>query len=198
MKTYLNQLTFIAGFIFLSLSNLNAQETSFIDSRDGNVYKIISIGNQVWMGENLNFETENSWIYSNKNKNANKYGRLYSYEAALNACPAGWHLPSDKEWQELINHYGGDLEAGLALRIDGTSAFNAHYGGFMNKDGQFFDQGHNVNFWTATSCDDKDAWRCYIDRGFNSVVQDYYSKSGGLSVRCIRNSTNIQDIAIKE
>jgi len=178
----------VVMFVALLIENsLIAQENIVVDSRDGKEYKILKIGSQTWMGENLNFETTDSWIYEEKNKNAKRYGRLYTYQAAMEACPSGWHLPTDKEWQELINFYGGDLEAGLALRIDGTSAFNADYGGFRSKDGNFFDLGHNANYWTATSCDDNDAWRCYIDRGFNSVVQDYFSKSGGLSVRCVRN-----------
>jgi uncharacterized protein (TIGR02145 family) len=196
MKKIINLLAIIAAFIIYS-GTITAQETSFTDSRDGKEYKIIYVGKQVWMGQNLNFETENSWAYENKKRNTNQYGRLYTYDAAKNACPAGWHLPTDKEWQELINFYGGDLEAGLALRIDGTSAFNAEYAGFMNKDGEFLDMGHDVNFWTATNCDDQDAWRCYIDRGFNSVVQDYFSKSGGLSVRCLQNIQNNQTIADK-
>jgi len=194
MKTYYKIITLIVGLSIFPLF-LNAQETSFVDSRDGQEYKILTIGKQVWMGRNLNFETENSWIYDNKKRNANQYGRLYTYDAANNSCPAGWHLPTDKEWQELINYYGGDLNAGLAMRIDGTSSFNAEYGGFMNKDGEFLDMGHDINFWTAKNCDDDDAWRCYIDRGFNSVVQDYFSKSGGLSVRCIRNIDNNQIVA---
>lgn len=168
------------------LGNMNAQDNKFVDGRDGKEYKILYIGNQIWMGQNLDFEMPGSWAYGDKNRNAKRYGRLYTYDAALNACPDGWRLPSDKEWQELIDFYGGDLVAGLALRIDGTSAFNADYGGFRNSNGEFYDLGHNANFWTSTSCDENDAWRCYIDRGFNSVVQDYYSKSGGLSVRCIK------------
>lgn len=186
MKTYFKSLTSITGLLLIT-GFLSAQQNLFTDSRDGQEYKILQIGKQVWMGQNLNYETENSWVYSNKNKNSNKNGRLYTYHAALEACPEGWHLPTGKEWQELIDFYGGDLEAGLALRIDGTSSFNAHYSGFMNKEGEFLDLGHNVNFWTSTSCDEEDAWRCYIDRGFNTVVQDYYSKSGALSVRCIRD-----------
>ena len=174
-----------------------SQENQLTDSRDGQVYKVLYIGKQVWMGENLNYETENSFVYSNKSKNAGKFGRLYSYDAAMKACPAGWHLPTGKEWQELIDHFGGDLQAGGSLRIDGTSAFNAYYGGFMSKEGEFLDMGHNVNFWTATNCDEEDAWRLYIDRGFNSVVQDYFNKSGALSVRCIRDFSVSEDIVAK-
>jgi uncharacterized protein (TIGR02145 family) len=197
MKTYIYLTTLLAIFILAGGNYLNAQGNKLVDSRDGQQYTILNIGKQVWMGENLKFETENSWAYSDKKKNANQYGRLYTYDAALNACPAGWHLPSAKEWQELINYYGGDLDAGLALRIDGTSAFNADYAGFRSKDGQFFDLGHDVNYWSATNCDDEDAWRCYIDRGFNNVVQDYFSKSGGLSVRCVQNIGTTPDMADK-
>jgi uncharacterized protein (TIGR02145 family) len=171
---------------------LKAQETILTDNRDGKQYKILYIGKQVWMGQNLDFETENSWVYGNKKRNSSQFGRLYTYAAALNACPQGWHLPSDKEWQALIDYYGGDLQAGLSLRIDGNSSFNADYGGFMTKDGEFLDLGHDVNYWSSTSCDEQDAWRCYIDRGFNSVVQDYFNKSGALSVRCIRDIENSQ------
>ena len=179
----------IVGFLLLGM-NVYGQETKFIDGRDGKEYKILYIGKQVWMGQNLNYEMGNSWAYGDKKRNSNQLGRLYTYDAALKACPDGWHLPNDKEWQELIDYYGGDLTAGLALRIDGTSSFNADYGGFMTKDGEFLDMGDDANFWTATSCDDKDAWRCYIDRGFNSVVQDYFNKSGALSIRCVRDVAN--------
>jgi uncharacterized protein (TIGR02145 family) len=190
MRT-LKYILLIAIILILSKGiDTNAQETKLIDSRDGKEYKILYIGNQVWMGQNLNYETENSWVYADKKKNSSQHGRLYTYDDAMNACPVGWHLPTDKEWQELINFYGGDLQAGLALRIDGTSAFNAEYSGFRSKDGEFLDLGHDVNYWTATNCDENDAWRCYIDRGFNTVVQDYFSKTGGLSVRCIRNNEN--------
>jgi uncharacterized protein (TIGR02145 family) len=191
MKTYLK--FFLITTAFLAYGNMICgQETKFTDGRDGKEYKILYIGNQVWMGQNLDFETENSWAYGNKKRNSNIYGRLYTYNAALNSCPEGWHLPTAKEWQKLIDFYGGDLEAGLSLRIDGNSSFNADYGGFMTKDGDFLDLGHDVNYWSSTSCDDNDAWRCYIDRGFNSVVQDYFSKSGALSVRCIRNIGSTQ------
>ncbi len=149
---------------------------------------MLTIGNQTWMAENLNYETVNSYTYADKKKNSIHFGKLYTWDAAINACPTGWHLPVAEEWQELIDFYGGDLKAGLALRIDGTSDFNADYAGFRSEAGEFLDMGNCVTYWSATLCDEKDAWRCYIDRGFNSVVQDYFSKQGALSVRCIRNN----------
>jgi uncharacterized protein (TIGR02145 family) len=184
-KIIMNSLTFFGLILLLSI-NVYSQEI-ITDNRDTQQYRIIIIGTQTWMAENLNFETENSWTYGNSKRNAKKFGRLYSFDAAMTACPAGWHLPSQEEWQELINFYGGDNEAGLALRIDGHSPFNAKYGGFMSADGEFLDLGHNANYWTSTVCDDQDAWRCFIDRGFSAIVQNYFSKKGGLSVRCIKS-----------
>ena len=92
---------------------------SFKDKRDGQVYKTVKIGNQVWMAQNLNYAIDNgfgSWCYDNEYKHCKKYGRLYTYRTAMNACPAGWHLPSNSEWQELIDYAGGEMGASTALR----------------------------------------------------------------------------------
>ena len=57
---------------------------------------------ETWMAENLNYETENSRCYENKESNCEIYGRLYSLAAAKNACPNGWRLPSLADWDGLI------------------------------------------------------------------------------------------------
>lgn len=75
---------------------------TFTDSRDGQSYKTVKIGSQVWMAENLNFKTEQSFCYENRQYNCDAYGRLYTISAALNACPVGWHLPAVQEWETLF------------------------------------------------------------------------------------------------
>ncbi|MDR2693988.1 MAG: hypothetical protein LBB74_07210 [Chitinispirillales bacterium] len=65
------------------------------------------IDGKVWMAENLNIETADSWCYDNSPSGCAKYGRLYTWSAAMSACPAGWHLPSRDEWGALAIAAGG-------------------------------------------------------------------------------------------
>lgn len=92
--------------------------SSFVDARDGQTYEAVEIGNQCWMKENLNWDghtTGNSYCLNNDPANCATLGRLYDWPGAMNgasesasnpsgvqgSCPAGWHIPSDAEWQEL-------------------------------------------------------------------------------------------------
>lgn len=110
---------------------------SMTDSRDGQTYKTVKIGSQTWMAQNLNYETENSFCYNDTASYCAKYGRLYTWAAAVGksesecgygntcsllsgsiqgVCPIGWHLPSKVEWETLFNAVGGQSTAGIALR----------------------------------------------------------------------------------
>ena len=92
---------------------LYAQTTGrFTDARDGKIYKTVKIGDQVWMAENLNYDAgEGSWCYKDSLSNCEKYGKLYTWEAARRSAPKGWHLPSKEEFETLLNSLGGSGSA---------------------------------------------------------------------------------------
>ena len=99
---------------------------TFVDERDGQVYKFTTIGNQVWMAENLRYRIKEESAVDRSNELRSEcffpddsctiMGLAYNWEAAKYACPKGWHLPSEKEWDVLIRRMGGDAEANYRLR----------------------------------------------------------------------------------
>ena len=95
--------------LYFSFSQIYAQDNKTIDSRDGQEYTTISIGNLIWFNENLNFKTENSEYYKNDSLNYSKYGRLYNKSDLTILCPKGWRIPTPNDWKILdsvINKVG--------------------------------------------------------------------------------------------
>jgi len=122
MKKSISFIIVISVLFLMTLihQKLFSQQTSTMtDSRDGKVYKTVTIGNQTWMAENLNYDTaKGCWFYNNDSLNCKRFGRLYNWETAKAACPSadGWHLPSIAEWDSLIKHLGGSEIAGAKLK----------------------------------------------------------------------------------
>lgn len=172
----------------------------FADSRDGKVYKTVQIGNQLWMAENLNYYTSDSWCYYDNSSNCATYGRLYTWETAKKVCPAGWHLPSDAEWTQLTDYMGGNDEAGGKLKETGTShwnspnegasnsaGFTALPGGNRDTHGAFSRHGSFGYWWSAKERDASNAWFRYLYFDIAKMVLLYGNKEYGYSVRCVRD-----------
>jgi uncharacterized protein (TIGR02145 family) len=173
--------------------------SSFIDERDGQVYKTVKIGNQTWMAENLKFADGNSWYYNNDSINYKNYGRLYNYKSAKNGCPKGWHLSSDNEWKILIDCLGGEADAGGKLKATSgwtipntgatnASGFSALASGYydVNQD-TFCHAGISATFWTTPGSGDTTIWYRTIYYDDTTVIRKCPYKPCGFSVRCVKD-----------
>ena len=170
---------------------------TFTDPRNGQAYKWVRIGDQVWMAENLNYATRSgSWCYDDRSANCEKYGRLYNWEAAMNACPPGWRLSSDFDWSTLRfflwSTPGTKLKSknGWLKNRNGTDdyGFSALPGGARNLGGGFQESGNDGAWWLSTEYTFSTAWFHYIKHSVGDMSRNYSFKSFGFSVRCVRNN----------
>lgn len=167
------------------------------DSRDDKSYRTVTIGDQVWMAENLNFATSSgSWCYDYQKTMCDLYGRLYYWETALDVCPEGWHLPDDAEFTVLTDFIGGLETAALKLKANsslwwGYTAEDTH--GFSTLPAGYYEDGgfYNLNgygdFWTSSTYNDLDAWNRHFDYYNEFLKRGTYHKLSALSVRCLKD-----------
>jgi uncharacterized protein (TIGR02145 family) len=181
---------------------------TFTDPRDGQTYEIIKIGYQWWLADNLDhFMPYGSWYYNDDSISySSEYGRLYNWETALAACPTGWHLPADDEWKILEQEVGmSESEAdnngwrgtnqGDMLKKGAPVGLDVLFGGFRNENSVYNYIGSSGTYWSATSFSTENAWY----RGFGpepNIHRDYFNKSMGFSVRCVRDNTPIIEAMI--
>lgn len=169
----------------------------WIDERDGQIYSTVKIGCQIWMAQNLNYETESSYCYNDSLKYCDKYGRLYTWEKAMDVCPSGWRLPDSTDWKTLVATVGGWSNAGKNLKSrSGWSYFekvddydfSVLPGGFRHNGGSFNLEGNSAYLWVASESPDADSYALSIVIENASI--DSFSdglKDNGYSVRCIKN-----------
>lgn len=176
------------------------------DSRDGKTYKTVKIGDKVWMAENLNYQTGESKCYENKPENCEKYGRLYVWREAVTACPNGWHLPNEQEFEDLKTLAGqkaGDIDkAGTVLKSttgwndykgksgNGTDGlgFGALPAGYYGSNYDYFGYGgYRAFFWSSTEYDSDAAYRLILSYGNEEARLRSRYKIHGFSVRCVKN-----------
>lgn len=192
-----------------------------VDERDGNQYKIVTIADQTWFAENLRFNKEltigveaTAWEqiwYANKpaysplnlqKDSVSKYGYLYNWFAITkteNLCPDGWKIPSNSDWDKLINVLGGSKVAGGKMKAKtmwdspnkgatNSSGFSAYPVEWRDAVGNFSNSiGAYTYFWSSTEINFNSAWLYILSasgEGFGAVDN---AKNTGVSCRCIKN-----------
>lgn len=189
----------------LDLINTNKQQFNyFVDSRDGEVYKTVSLLNgQVWLAENLNYDATGSSLNPTINKTETK-GRLYNWSSLEKSCPSGWRIPSDEDWKNLalwLNQGFYDVNKPIG-DIHWTSAYDEVsrklsidlIGGYRDSQNKFIESGTDTIYWSNTEKNHLEAW-CFEfmvwgePNNLNgAVTRKYSNKSYGYYSRCIRGS----------
>lgn len=127
--------------------------TTPVKDIDGNSYKTVKIGNQVWMAENLKVtkfrngtaistdvaDTSLATVgvydfnlvdgINTAEEMVTAYGRLYNWKTIANSqglCPTGWALPTNDDWIELIDFLGGDSISGGSMKSRRTEGTSVH------------------------------------------------------------------------
>jgi uncharacterized protein (TIGR02145 family) len=199
---------------------------------DGNLYHSVAIGTQVWLAENLKTTRYNDytciplqkdaytctsrtpgycWFNNDEATYKNPYGALYKWYTVNTGklCPTGWHVPSDAEWDLLVNYSGGaDIaggklkEAGEAHWCDQTEAtnetgFTALPGGSRTSGICFSYIGVCGEWWTSTEPngdpegDAHSYWMIYnSNKVYKNGPAEFYiggSMTNGYSVRCVKD-----------
>ena len=179
---------------------------TFTDARDGETYRTVKIGNQIWMVDNLRFKTEESYAPGNDETNIAKYGRLYTWTAALGIpadfseqspakdlemyhnirqdnyqgiAPEGWHIPSYKEWEQLLENLPKNSN-GKELRSEcfwGNPGEDS-FGFFALPAGYRFDNGAF----------------CRFGKRARFWCKDEYGKSNAYRLSITNNSVDIEGV----
>lgn len=184
---------------------LSACSESFTDSRDGQSYDVVKIGNLTWMAENLNYATEASACPDGDSRNCKRLGRLYTWTEAKTVCPEGWRLPTKSDFAQLLAqpHAGASLKAkdvwfkkGNGTDDFGFKALPAGYRGAVLKTddgavtgGKFDGIGGYAYFWSATEdAENPESNAYYLFLSFNSdeASLNAFAKEDYRSVRCVR------------
>ena len=176
----------------------NCEYGTLLDERDGQEYKTVKIGDQWWMAENLNYETDNSFCCNDSAEYCEKYGRLYTWAAAMDSvgtwtangkgcgynktcsptypvrgvCPEGWHLPSITEFETLFTAVGGVQDEDYAYRWNGTGTVLKSTSGWYN-DGN----GTDAFGFSALPAGLRDSYGDYYDEG--SIAHFWSSTEDG-------------------
>lgn len=199
---------------------LNVQDEPIKDM-DGNTYHTIKIGDQVWMQENLrvtkfqngtnlkqlsnqsDWTEKSSFGYYTNVDNAS-FGYVYNgytISGNENICPSGWHVPTESEWNKLIDYLGGSSIAGGKMKessgqywiapnlgADNISGFTALPNGYVGSDGASHDKLQDASFMVATFDSSGNPKFATIENNSSSIsIYGTSAKVSGASIRCIKD-----------
>ncbi len=192
-------------------------DTILTDPRDQQTYKVVCIGNQTWMAENLNYAGAGGFCYDNNPSNCNTYGRLYYFDELFSlsdttlavpskvqgACPPGWHVPSIGEWDILFNTIGGRIGGGKKLKDTitwtvnnpGTDEFDfaALAAGTRTAKSSpspsFFNIGVSTAFWTVSGVpgDSRIQTVSLLSDDVNQGTSLPIATAAAISCRCVKD-----------
>jgi uncharacterized protein (TIGR02145 family) len=202
--------------------SINFELYNCVDA-DKQSYSTVTIGKQIWMAENLAYlptiSAPSSYSYTKKEYYVieyngtnleeakqkfyrKEYGVLYNYPAALNACPTGWHLPSNNDWNELADYLGGANSAGGKLKnMDNSwetpntgatniSGFSALSSGVYSSSLGFTNMYRYAEFWSSTPGASAVSAHFRLLSFNNQKLTGGDSvtpRDSGLSVRCVKD-----------
>ena len=203
----MKKLILIAIAVLILIGCATTKLKFFTDARNGQTYKTVSyedplLGTKITiMAENLNYKIAGSYAYDDNEQYRKNLGLLYTWEAAMKACPSGWHLPSDSEWSRLIELIGSEDTVGYAMKSikgwvkngnygNGTnsSGFNAISAGSRYDDGTFYGIGVGGYFWSSTEGVESSAWGRSLSYDSSEASRSSYGSKGyAFSCRCVRD-----------
>ncbi len=171
-----------------------------IDWRDGAKYKTVRINGVNWMAENLNFVSPTGvQCYNDLESICDVAGRLYSWNAAMSACPEQWHLPSKNDWDDMVSYVvdhnapspGRELKSSYGWLDGGNgfdlNAFAALPAGISEGPNSYYGAGRNGHWWTSTAeHSDRKTAITFISTDHSYVREPRWS-GHGMSVRCIQD-----------
>lgn len=148
---------------------------SVLDTRDNRVYRVERFGEKIWTIDNMSFDIpDSSACYDGDSLNCEKYGRLYTFAAAQGACPDGFRMATDEDFESLSPSDAADFSVSVA------------FGGYFNQNGICALAGEGTYFWTATEEDDSRGFVRNLFSDANALEKASVDKKFGLSVRCVQ------------
>ncbi|MEM7107336.1 MAG: FISUMP domain-containing protein [Bacteroidota bacterium] len=161
---------------------------SYTDDRDDQTYRVVRIGDQVWLSENFAFKPAVDTLFfctDDDPVNCDVYGRLYKWEEARDIVPEGWQLPTKADFEELVSAVGGESDAVDRLR---QGLFKSLLAGSRFPDGDYNVPGEITFYWSSSeSTMDEEAADCLeVDRGISFTRIIPLSKKFAFSVRLIK------------